>query len=137
MFLCGINLSAPDAGRFGCDVGKYLHRKPHGLMSLDVFDYDLVFGTNPHNMDKKSRLEYGESLMTHAMVVTAYDKGSDDKPARWRVENSWGTEDGDAGVYCMEQTWFDEFLCKYRCLCYFPLLGPQFTTSNEIRPDCG
>ena len=49
---------------FGCDVGKYLHRS-HGVMDTDLFDFDLFYGTK-FTMDKATRLEYGESKMTHA-----------------------------------------------------------------------
>ena len=34
-------------------------------------DYQLVFNINPKTLDKGERLEYGESMMTHAMVLTA------------------------------------------------------------------
>ena len=34
-------------------------------------DFDLVFGTNMLGMSKADRLIYGESLMTHAMTITA------------------------------------------------------------------
>ena len=103
-----------DGGRavwFGCDVGKYLHRKL-GVMDLDVLDYDLVFGTTPHEMDKATRLRYGESLMTHAMVFTGYDAASARAGGvgKWRVENSWGDKDGDKGYYIMTDAWFDQYL---------------------------
>ena len=34
-------------------------------------DFDLVFGTSMLGMSKADRLIYGESLMTHAMTITA------------------------------------------------------------------
>ncbi len=57
---------------FGCDVGKSLQRAD-GLLDLDVYDFESAFGTG-FGMDKRERLLYGESLMTHAMVFTAYDR---------------------------------------------------------------
>jgi len=53
---------------FGNDVGKHLERKL-GIMDLDIFEYELVYGTGPE-MNKSERLEYGHSQMTHAMVFT-------------------------------------------------------------------
>ena len=51
-------------------------------------------------MDKETRLNYGESLMTHAMVFTAFDKEDDaELPSKWRVENSWGRDAADSGYY--------------------------------------
>ena len=35
------------------------------------YNYELVFGVNIHGLTKSDRLIYGESLMTHAMVLTA------------------------------------------------------------------
>jgi bleomycin hydrolase len=57
---------------FGCDVGKSMHREA-GLLHHNIYDFDSAFGTS-FGMDKRERLLYGESLMTHAMVITAYDR---------------------------------------------------------------
>ncbi len=93
---------------FGCDVGKMLERKL-GIMDLDLYDYELVYGT-PFEQDKAGRLDYGQSVMTHAMVLTGVDLDADGKPTKWRVENSWGTEIGDKGYMVMSDAWFDEYL---------------------------
>ena len=53
---------------FGCDVGKMFHRDL-GVMDMDLYDYESLLGTD-FLMDKGTRLEYGDSLMTHAMVFT-------------------------------------------------------------------
>ena len=34
------------------------------------FDFELTFGLSVLEMSKAERLQYGESLMTHAMVLT-------------------------------------------------------------------
>ena len=91
---------------FGCDVGKMFHRDL-GVMDMDLYDYESLFGTD-FLMDKGTRLEYGDSLMTHAMVFTGVDivKG---KSTKWRVENSWGQKGGCKGYYLMTDKWFDEY----------------------------
>ena len=93
---------------FGCDVGKYLHRS-HGIMDIDLFDFDLFYDTK-FTMDKATRLEYGESKMTHAMLFTGVDLDLNGNPVKWRVENSWGDRNGEKGFYIMSDKWFDEFL---------------------------
>ena len=93
---------------FGCDVGKYLHRS-HGVMDTNLFDFDLFYGTS-FSLDKASRLEYGESKMTHAMLFTGVDLDSKGVPQKWRVENSWGDRNGEKGFYIMSDEWFDEYL---------------------------
>ena len=57
--------SQDEAVWFGCDVGKKFHRDL-GVMDNDLYDYELLFGIDS-DMDKKTRLEYGDSQMTHAM----------------------------------------------------------------------
>ena len=93
---------------FGCDVGKYLHRS-HGVMDTELFDFELFYGTD-FTLNKASRLEYGESKMTHAMLFTGVDLDSKGKPKKWRVENSWGERNGEKGYYIMSDAWFDEYL---------------------------
>ncbi len=53
---------------FGCDVGQSSTRDS-GVMALDVYDMDDLFDVD-FTMTKAQRLDYGESLMTHAMVLT-------------------------------------------------------------------
>ena len=91
---------------FGCDVGKMLHREL-GVMDMDLFDYETLFNTE-FNMNKGVRLEYGDSLMTHAMLFTGVDI-KNGKPTKWRVENSWGNKSGDKGYYLMNDSWFNEY----------------------------
>ena len=59
-------------------------------------------------MTKAERLEFGDSLMTHAMVLTGVDL-VDGKPTKWKVENSWGDKNGHKGYFTMSDEWFDEF----------------------------
>lgn len=44
--------------------------------------------------DKASRLDYSESLMTHAMVLTGVDLDAAGNSLKWKVENSWGEKVG-------------------------------------------
>ncbi len=93
---------------FGCDVGQMLETEM-GAMDLNVYDYDLVYGAE-FKLDKAGRLEYGNSEMTHAMVLTGVDLDETGKPRKWRVENSWGDKIGDKGYMYMMDEWFDEYL---------------------------
>jgi bleomycin hydrolase len=93
---------------FGCDVGKQMDRDL-GLMDLELFEYEPLYGTDL-SMDKAARLDYGQSLMTHAMVLTGVDIGEAGQPTKWRVENSWGEQGGDKGFMAMTDAWFDEYV---------------------------
>merc|ERR1711937_804254 len=86
---------------FGCDVGKFNH-KDTGVLDLRQFDYQSVFQTSPlRKNDKARRLHFGESKMTHAMLLTAYDLNDDDSVRGWRVENSYGTKRANKGYLFM------------------------------------
>ena len=93
---------------FGCDVGKWLERDI-GVMSTEIFDYDLLYGEN-FKSNKAERLDYGQSMMTHAMVFTGVDLDENGNPLKWRVENSWSEKPGDKGYFLMTDKWFDEFM---------------------------
>lgn len=93
---------------FGCDVGKFLLRK-EGVMDQALFDFRSVYGIDG-GLTKAERLQYGESMMTHAMVFTGVDLNEKGEPTRWRVENSWSDENGDKGFFQMSDAWFDEFM---------------------------
>lgn len=93
----------------GCDVGKMMHREL-GLWDAKLFDYEGVYdATFTHT--KAQRLTYHQTLMTHAMMFTGVDAPAPgDAPRRWRVENSWGDENGVKGFYTMNDSWFDEHM---------------------------
>ena len=91
---------------FGCDVGKMFNRNL-GIMDMDLYDYENLLNSK-FKMNKATRLEYGDSLMTHAMLFTGVDIRAN-KPQKWRVENSWGNKNGDKGYYLMSDNWFDEY----------------------------
>lgn len=92
---------------FGCDVGKHLLSK-NGIMDLDIYNYDLTVGTES-KLNKAERLDYGESLLTHAMVLAGVDIAEDGRVLTWKVENSWGKDAGKDGIYSMTDAWFDEY----------------------------
>ena len=44
--------------------------KVYFSFTINRLDYNLVFGFSGLGLDKGDRLNYGESLMTHAMLIT-------------------------------------------------------------------
>jgi bleomycin hydrolase len=92
---------------FGCDVGNSISREK-GILDLNLYDYNGVLKTDFH-LDKAQRLDYGESVMTHAMVFTGVNVRDDGTPDRWKVENSWSDKYGDKGYFVMSDRWFEEF----------------------------
>ncbi|MTT31147.1 aminopeptidase [Terrilactibacillus sp. BCM23-1] len=91
---------------FGCDVGQY-SSQVHGIMDTNLYDYEKAFGFIS-DMSKSDRLNYMGSALTHAMVLTGVNL-IDDKPNRWKVENSWGEKWGNKGYFVMSDDWMDEY----------------------------
>jgi bleomycin hydrolase len=118
---------------FGSDVGQFSDRKG-GYLTTDAYAVDELFSTD-FPMTKEQRLDYGESLMTHAMVITGVDLDDEGKPVRWKVENSWGKDRGRDGYYVMSDEWFGEF--AYQILLdrkYFsPEQAAAFDTCDQIQ----
>jgi len=114
---------------FGCDVGKMFNRDL-GTMDINLYNYQKILNTN-FKMDKATRLEYGDSLMTHAMIFTGVDiKNS--KPLKWRVENSWGNKNGDQGYYLMSDDWFDEY--NYEVVVDRKYLSKKILSIFDLKP---
>lgn len=93
---------------FGCDVGKMLERDL-GILDMNLYDYEAIYGF-AYKAAKAERVDYGHSLMTHAMVFTGVDLDDAGSPRKWRVENSWGDKIGDKGFLVMSDRWFDEYM---------------------------
>lgn len=103
-------LEAGEPVWFGCDVGKRSHGKS-GIMDTEIYRLSDVLGTT-FGMTKAQRLDYGQSVMTHAMVFQGVNLDETGKPNRWCVENSWGDEGdgtGQKGYFVMTDRWFDEY----------------------------
>lgn len=93
---------------FGCDMGPCISRDL-GIMDLNIYDFkDFLQVDFP--MNKAERLDYGQSLMTHAMVFQGVNLSKDGSPTRWRVENSWGDDKGKKGYFVMSDEWFTEYM---------------------------
>lgn len=108
---------------FGSDVGQFSNRDL-GFLALDSYEVDKLFSTS-FPMNKAERLDYGESLMTHAMVLTGVNL-LDEKPNRWKVENSWGPATGNKGFYVMSDEWFSEFT-------YQIIVNKKYLSEKELK----
>ncbi len=115
---------------FGCDVGQSSDRDL-GVMDLDYYDYDLLFSTDIA-MNKAERLDYCESLMTHAMVFQGADLDENGKPLKWCVENSWGEEPGKKGMFLMTDEWFDEYV--YQVVVQKKYLSKEVLDAYSLEP---
>lgn len=95
---------------FGSDVGQSSNTKK-GIMDTNLYVPDELLDTDL-SLSKAERLDYSESLMTHAMVITGVDL-VDGKPTKWKVENSWGEKVGTKGYFVMSDDWMDQFVYQF------------------------
>ena len=123
------SIKADDPVWFGCDVGKFFTRQ-YGVMDTDLFEFDKFFDTS-FSMNKAERLDYGDSVMTHAMLFTGVDL-KDKIPTKWRVENSWGTDHGEKGFDIMTDPWFDQFM--YEVVVHKKHLPKKIITQYNAEP---
>jgi bleomycin hydrolase len=93
---------------FGSDVGQFLHSKSN-IMDKKVFNMQEYLGIN-FGLNKRERIEYGESLMTHAMLITGYNQDRYGNIDRWEIENSWGNKGPNSGYYTMSSEWMREYV---------------------------
>lgn len=114
---------------FGCDVGQSSTRDS-GIMALDAYDVEDLFDVDL-TMTKAERLDYGESMMTHAMVLAGVDI-INDQSKKWKVENSWGEKVGDKGFFVMSDDWMDEY--TYQIVVRKEFLTPEQLAAFEAEP---
>ena len=108
---------------FGSDVGQSSNRKA-GIMADGMYDFTSSMDIQL-TQDKAGRLDYSESLMTHAMVLTGVDLYENGKAKKWKVENSWGEKVGDKGYFVASDSWMNEYT-------YQIVVRKEFLTEAEL-----
>ena len=108
---------------FGSDVGQSSNRKA-GIMADGMYDFTSSMDIQL-TQDKAGRLDYSESLMTHAMVLTGVDLDENGKAKKWKVENSWGEKVGDKGYFVASDAWMNEYT-------YQIVVRKEFLTEAEL-----
>lgn len=92
---------------FGCDCSKFADRNT-GAWDDQQFAYAESFDMKLE-MSKAEMLDSHESMMNHAMVLTGVNLVND-KPNRWKIENSWGDKIAHKGYFIASDTWFDQYV---------------------------
>lgn len=109
---------------FGCDVVQSFIRD-EGIMDTASLDVDGLFGFPVEGcLDRAERLDYGESLMTHAMVLEGVNLDAAGKPTLWKVENSWGDKRAKDGFDSITDAWFDQYV-------YQVVVDKRFLSDSE------
>jgi bleomycin hydrolase len=96
-------------------------------MDLAAVDVDGLFGFDLDcGFDKAQRLDFGESVMTHAMTLEGVNLDANGAPTLWKVENSWGKDHGKNGFDSLTDDWFGEYV-------YQVVVDKKYLTGDERR----
>jgi bleomycin hydrolase len=92
----------------GLDAGAFGRRK-EGIWDPQSFRYEPWL-EDDLAMDKGDRLTWGVSSPTHNVLLTAVNLDGEGKPERWKIENSWGKEAGQEGMYVLSEAYFRDYV---------------------------
>lgn len=115
---------------FGSDVGQLSDRQK-GILAMDTYDFEVAMDIKL-TQNKASRLDYSDSLMTHAMVLTGVDLDESGNPIKWKVENSWGEKVGNKGYFVASDDWMNEY--TYQIVVRKDLLTKEELTAYQEEP---
>ena len=88
---------------------KFVIVNTHPMIENTV--YGSLLGTT-FAMDKRQRILTFDSGSSHAMTLVAVDLDANDKPLKWKVQNSWGASYGQQGHLIMTDEWFCEYMFR-------------------------
>lgn len=108
---------------FGCDVSRFGDRVG-GIWDDELFDYDKMLEMNLQ-MSKNDQLIYSQSAMNHAMVLTGVHL-DDNVSKRFKIQNSWGKENGKEGYYVASDSFFEQYV-------YQAIINIKYLTEEELK----
>lgn len=79
----------------------------NGILSLKAFKYGKLVPTA--RLTKRERMEHGVSMSNHMMAITGFQPPSRGRQARWKIDNSHGTNSFRGGRFDM----YDDFFRHY------------------------
>lgn len=116
-------LKAGEIVWFGSDCSKAGDRE-NGMWDIDQYDYVSSLNVDI-SMEKDDMLNYGQSAMNHAMVITGVNL-DDGKSTKWKIENSWGSEIAHQGYFTATDKWFDNYV-------YQAVINKKHLTKEQLK----
>lgn len=95
---------------FGVDAGKFYDQQSGFFdvkMQNNQIDQPVLA------LSKAERLDYGCSIMTHAMNIVGVQRDSGNHPLQWLAENTKGVVFGDEGYIHITNDWMREFAYQF------------------------
>lgn len=122
-------LKAGETVWVGNDVLQQMDRK-RGIMDAELYKTEALLGID-YVMNKKERLETRQACVSHAMTLTGFNE-ADGQIDRWKIENSWGEENGEKGYFVMTQKWFEDY--TYEAVINKRYLSSELLQLTKQRP---
>ncbi len=121
------SLKADELVWFGADVSSESLRK-QGLLGYNLIRFDELLQISLPQ-DKRARMDARISFCNHAMTFTGVNLLEDDKPNRWKVENTWGKDVGNGGFFVMDDAWFENYV--YEVFVKKEFVSPEILKAYE------
>lgn len=96
---------------FGSDCGKFAQGDA-GVFDRESLAVETLLNVR-FTLDKGERLSLYDSLPNHAMLIQGVHLDRNEKPVRWRIENSWGEDRGKDGFYVASDSWLGEYAYQF------------------------
>jgi bleomycin hydrolase len=90
------------------------------LMICDAVEYEKLFAIE-NSMSKKEKMDCRSIQPSHAMLLVGVHCDANDKPVRWKVQNSWGKE---TAFLTMSDEWFSQNV--------FEIAVPNYCCANDF-----
>ena len=90
--------------------GMYIRKGENenlGILDTRLYDYENMIGLK--TLTKKEGLETNDIFIHHAMAICGVHI-EENKPIRWKVEDSYGENEKIRGYYVMNDNFFDKFV---------------------------
>lgn len=91
---------------FGVNITKFKDDKS-GVLDARLYNYEEILGIEP--LTKEEALNMYNIRFQHAMAFCGVHL-LDNKPIRWKVEDSYGDKEKIKGYYIMNDNYFNEFV---------------------------
>src|SRR5699024_1257485 len=115
-------LKGNDQVWFGNDVSEESDRKK-GYLFSDLYQYDKLFNIDSE-IEKGLSLEYKQAQVSHAMTITGFNLVNG-VANRYKVENYWGSDNGENGYYMLDKKWFEDYV-------YEVIINKKYLTAAEL-----
>ena len=106
----------------GAHIMKFRDKKS-GILDIRLYDYRDTLDFNP--LSKKEALDLHDIEMHHAMTFCGVHL-LEDKPVRWKIEDSYGDKEKVNGYYIMNDNFFNEFVLSV-------VIDKKYLTEEQLK----